>query len=163
MIAFLSQSQTRGTSTPVAGQQAAVPKHASLRAAQRLRGGGGELVVEVGFKERAEAHAGPAQAVQTMAQAPLVADAADDQVRVLGIGREEGAGRFEAGVTRLNELLRRGQVAPDKDVHVRLRIYLLKRHGNLQEKETRLRPAGLEPATTSALETGALPLSYGRA
>jgi hypothetical protein len=100
-----------------------------LRAAQGLRGGGGEPVVEVGFKEGAEAHAGAAQAVQAVAQAPLVADAADDQVRVLGIGREEGAGRSEAGVTRLNDLLRRRQVAPDEDVHVRLLIYLVELHG----------------------------------
>src|SRR5437868_15127680 len=108
MTDLLSQSQTRGTSTPVVRQQAVVPKHASLRAAQRLRGGGGQLVVEVGFKERAEAHAGPAQTVQAVAQAPLIADAADDQMGVLGIRREKGAGRFKAGVTRLNELLRRG-------------------------------------------------------
>ncbi len=63
-----------------------------------------------------------------MAQAPLIADATDDQVRVLGIGKKEGTGRFEAGVTRLNELLRRGQVAPDQDVHVAL-IYLVELHG----------------------------------
>src|SRR5262245_15040220 len=132
MSALLSQSQTRGTLTPVVSQQAVVPKHASLRAAQRLRGGGGQLVVEVGFKERAEAHPGAAQAVETMPQPPLVADAADDQMRVLGIGREEGAGRFKAGVTRLNELLRRGQFAPDQNVHVRPLIYLQELHGNLR-------------------------------
>ena len=84
-----------------------------MRTAQRLRGGGGQSVVEVGFKERAEADTGPAQPFETMTQAPFIADAAHDQVRMFGIGRKKRARGFEAGVTRLNELLRRGQIAPD--------------------------------------------------
>jgi hypothetical protein len=35
-------------------------------------------------------------------------------------------------VTRLNDLLRRGQVAPDEDIHVRCRVYLVELHGNLR-------------------------------
>ncbi len=109
-----------------------VPKHASLHAAQRLRGGGGQLVIEVGFKEGAKAHARLPQTIQTAAQALFIAHTADDEVGMFGFGSEKRARGFETGVTRLNDLLWRGQVAPDEDVDVRRRIYLQESHGNLR-------------------------------
>ncbi len=109
-----------------------VPKHASLRTAQRFRGGSGQLFVQIGFKKRAKLHAGLAQTIETASQTPFVADTANDEVRMFGSRREKRARGFETGVTRLNDLLRRGQIAPDEDVHVRGWIYLQELHGNLR-------------------------------
>jgi hypothetical protein len=109
-----------------------VPKHASLRTTQRLRGGRGQLVIEIGFKESAKLHAGLAQTIETASQAAFIAHAAHDKMRMLGFGREKRTRGFEAGVTRLNDLLRRGQIAPDEDVHIRCWIYLQELHGNLR-------------------------------
>jgi hypothetical protein len=95
---------------------------------KRLRGGGGELIAEVGLEERAEADAGRAQAVEPPAEAHFVADATDDEERVLVIGREESPCGFQAGVAGLHHLLRVGQVAADEDVDVGSVVNLVERH-----------------------------------
>ena len=46
-------------------------------------------------------------------------DGAEDEVRVVGVGREVSAGRFDGRVGRLNGDLRRRQIAADEDVDVR--------------------------------------------
>jgi hypothetical protein len=100
----------------------------SLLSPKWLRGGGGELIAEVGLEERAEADAGRAQAVEPTAEAHFVAHATDDEERVLVIGREESPCGFQTGVTGLHHLLRVGQVAADEDVDVRSLINLVERH-----------------------------------
>ena len=114
-----------------------------------LRGGGGELIAEIGLEERAEADAGRAQAVEAAAEAHFIAHATDDEARVFVIGREESPGGFQTGVAGLHHLLRVRQVAADEDVDVESLSNLVERHeeppfvGNAA-----LRPAGLEPALT---------------
>ena len=101
----------------------------SLLSPKRLRGGGGELIAEVGLEERAEADAGRAQAVEAPAEAHVIAHATDDEERVLVIGREKGPCGFQAGVTGLHHLVRRRQVPADEDVDVRPSVALVERHG----------------------------------
>ena len=99
-----------------------------MPASERFRGGGGELVAEVGLGERAEADAGRAQAVEPAAEAHFIAHATDDEGRGFVIDWEESPAGFEAGVTGLHHLLRVGQVAPDQDVDVGPLVNLVERH-----------------------------------
>ena len=100
----------------------------SLLSPKRFRGGGGELIAEVGLEERAEADAGRAQAVKPPAEAHFIAHATDDEERVLVIGREESPRGLQAGMTGLHHLLRVGQVASDQDVDVGSLVNLVERH-----------------------------------
>jgi hypothetical protein len=100
----------------------------SLLSSKRFRGGGGELIAEVGLEERAEADTGRAQAVEPPAEAHVIAHATDDEERVLVIGREKGPRGFQAGVTGLHHLLRVSQVASDQDVDVGSLVNLVERH-----------------------------------
>jgi hypothetical protein len=90
-----------------------------LASAHRLRGGGGELVAEVGFGKDVKANSVAAQTIEAPAEMTFIADAADDDGRVLVMGREESPSGFETGMTGLHDLLRMGQIASDKDVHGR--------------------------------------------
>ncbi len=99
-----------------------------MLAPKRFRGGGGELIAEVGLEERAEADAGRAQAVEPVAQAHFIAHATDDEARMFVIGREESPGGFQTGVAGLHHLLRVCQVAADEDVDVGSLINLVERH-----------------------------------
>ena len=101
-----------------------------MLATERLRRDGGKLIAEIRFKERTKADAGPTQTVADAPKTLLVADAANDQMRMLGIERKKSARRFETGVTGLNDLLWRGEIAPDEDVHVGRRIYLQELHNS---------------------------------
>ena len=100
----------------------------SLVASKWLRGGGGELIAEVGLEERAEANAGRTQAVEPTAQAHFIAHATDDEERMFAIGREKSPCGFQTGVAGLHHLLRVRQVAANEDVDVGSLINLVERH-----------------------------------
>ncbi len=46
-----------------------------------FRGGGGELIAQIGLEERTKAHPGRAQSVEPLAKAHFVAHAADNEER----------------------------------------------------------------------------------
>ena len=56
--------------------------------------------------------------MQARPERGLIADAADDEVRVFVLGREKEAGRFDGGVTGLHDLLGGREVLADQDVNV---------------------------------------------
>ena len=112
----------------VRAQQEEVPEQAPVSSADGLRGGGGQLPAEVGLVEGAEADAGPAKAVEGLAQAGFVGDGTEHEEGVIVVGREESPGGFQGGVTGLHHLLRVGQVAADEDVDVRPVFYLAELH-----------------------------------
>jgi hypothetical protein len=99
-----------------------------LLSSKWFRGGGRELLAEVGLAEGAEANAGRAQAVQPAAEAHFVAHATDDEERVFVIGGEESPCGFQTSVTGLHHLLRVGQVPADEDVDVGSLVNLVERH-----------------------------------
>src|SRR5258708_6582524 len=54
-----------------------------------------------------------------MTELALIGDANDDQMRVVKCWlKEKNSGRFDAGVSHLNDLLRMGKVFPDETVNV---------------------------------------------
>ena len=116
--------------------------------ANRLRGGGGKLVVEIGFREDVEANAVRAQTIEALAEMTLIPDAADDDGGVFVVGREESPCGFQTGVTRLHHLLRVGQIAADEDVDGGPISYLVEPHDEppSTDRPLTLRPAGFEPA-----------------
>lgn len=64
------------------GEQAEIAEHAARRSTDRLGGQCGQFVGAIRLEERAETDAVPLQAVETLPQRRLVADAANDEVRV---------------------------------------------------------------------------------
>ena len=137
----------------------------SLLSPKRFRGGGGELIAEVGLGERPEADPGRAQAVEAPAQAHFVPDATDDDGGMLLFGREERPRGFQRGVTGLDHLLRVAQVAADEDVDVRPFSNLREPHEKppFGKRASDTASGGTRTRTHLILETRALPLSYGRA
>jgi hypothetical protein len=129
ILRFQKESSARGRHSAVAVQQPVVLEKRALTASNGFGGECGELIAEVGLREDAEVNPGATQAVQTLTETAFVADATDDEERVLGIGREESPGGFQTGVTGLHHLLRVGQIAADDDVNVRPFRYLQETHG----------------------------------
>jgi hypothetical protein len=72
-----------------------------------------------------------AKTIQTMKKPTLIGDADDDDVRVRTIGRKKRFADFENGVAGLDNLLRKGQVGPDKDVDVLAGGALREFHGRI--------------------------------
>jgi hypothetical protein len=124
--------KSRGRESLVAVEQLEMAEEVTSRTAQRLAGQRGELIAEIGLEEVAEADAGALEPVAAVAQAALVADATDDKEGVVVIGREEGPGGLDAGVTGLHHLLRVGQIVANENVEIGRLGYLQERHDDLR-------------------------------
>jgi hypothetical protein len=66
-----------------------------------------------------------------MKKPTFIGDADDDKVRVRTIGRKKRSADFENRMARLDDLLRKGQISPDKDVDIPSGDALCKFHGRL--------------------------------
>ena len=67
-----------------------------------------------------------------MKKPTFIGDADDDKVRVRTIGRKKRFADLKNGVAGLDDLLRKGQIGPDKDVDVLSGGALCEFHGWLR-------------------------------
>src|SRR5437879_5773395 len=95
------------------------------------------------------------QFVKRVPERLFIANATEDDVRMLLLGREKGACRVDSGMTGLDGLLNGREILADEYIHI----------GNLRHGcppngilETAL--AGTRTRTVRRLERPALPLSY---
>jgi hypothetical protein len=82
----------------------------------RPGGDSGEFVVSIWLVKNSMRDIKTAQTIQAVEKPTFIGDADDHKVRMRRIGWKKRFADFNYGVARLNNLLRKGQVSPDKDV-----------------------------------------------
>ena len=103
----------RGAQTAIAAQRPA------LVTAQEPGTEGGQLAAQIGLVERPESNLQPYEARENIQQFDFGASAAEDEMRMLFVRRDERvAGGLDGRVAGLNRLLRERKIGPDKDVNV---------------------------------------------
>jgi len=108
-----------GGGQKIVAMKAAIPtQRAAPIASQRLGCQGSSFVGAVRFAEQSKANGATVQVVCRRQQALFGRDRADNQVRVIGIRRDEQASGFDSGVRRLHRNLWSGKVRSDQDVKV---------------------------------------------
>ena len=103
-----------------------------MRAEDRTRGQGRQLVAAVRFVERPVRDAESAKSLDALVKLTFVGNAADDQMGMREVLWNEGASGFNSRVASLDDLLREGEIMPHEDVEVRRFGNLLELHECLQ-------------------------------
>jgi hypothetical protein len=103
-----------------------------LLASDRPGGDCGEFVLPVRLVKCSMRDIVTAKTIQTMKKPSFIGDANDDEVWVRTIGKKKRFADFENGVASLDDLLRKRQVGPDKDVDVLSGDALCEFHGKLR-------------------------------
>src|SRR5262245_18753696 len=78
-----------------------------------------QFVLTIGFAKFTMRNVGAAQAFETAKEFAFVRNGQNDETGMRGFGGNEKPADVENGVTRLDDLLRKGQTGPDEDVNVR--------------------------------------------
>jgi len=79
------------------GKQPEVAKQPARVVEDRLRGEGGQLIALVRFEERSKADVMSLEFVKKVPERSFIADATDDDVRMLQLGRKKGSRRLDGG------------------------------------------------------------------
>jgi hypothetical protein len=115
--------------------QAGIPaKETATVTGDRLRGNGRQLIAKIGLIERPADDCERMQTRERGMQRELGRNADQHQVRMSRSGRQQRACNFNARMSGLNGLLRRGEILTNENINVRnkLRVVALREtgHGN---------------------------------
>jgi hypothetical protein len=116
---------------PGMAQAAVAAEDVAVPAEDRPRGQGRKLIASVRFMERPMRHAEPAEPLHALKQMTQVGCAADDQMGMGQVLREEEACNLDGGVTGLDDLMGMRKVGPDEEVDIRRVVALVVAHGTL--------------------------------